>query len=390
MAYPTLGVMSTFGYQNVYIPGYQGDGESQKKFLVGFTLNEDAFALNNYVTVVGADKPQAYYLKFNSPDFVRVPFAAGDDLRWMDGTDRPRAQERPRFTNIKYELLRYGDHDFIGDMAEEFSDIGSLIPIMQQTFATQFMVRRAIAAQTALTTSGNYPTDGTTHYYSKWGVLANDSTVVGSGQTYPTGYFGVAGTNTGYDGTLDDPLLKKAINHGLNLIQRRSNSQVQPKDCALVINPNTAARIASTREIRSFIAQQPGVTEIVQGKAPFPYTGMQYGLPDYLYGLKVIVDGTTKNTSKQDHVNSDSQVYVVADNQISIVARPGSVAALPNSRPYSSLVLFQHKKWAMKPETFPDPENHRIKVAFHDMFTVQLVAPEITFTIKDISDPATS
>lgn len=383
MAYPTLGQFSTFGYQNVYIPGYQGDGESQKRFIVGFTLNEEGFALNNYVTVVGSDKPIAYYMKFKSEDFVRIPHAGGEDLRWADGTDRPRAQENPRFTNVQYELRRYGDQTTIGDMAEQFSDIGSLLPIVQESFATQFMVRRAISAQTALTTSGNYPT-ATTHYYAKYGVLANAAASLG----YPAGYFGTAGTQTIYDGTLDDAFIGKTLNHAMTLILKRSNGNVKPSDLILVMNPNTAARLAKTREIRSYLAQQAGSLDVLKGQTPGMWP--TFGLPNPLYGLKVLVDATTKVTSKQDHVNDDSQDWVVADDQISIVARPGSVAALPNSRPYSSLVLFQHKKWAMKPETFPDPENHRVKAAFSDMFTVELVAPEITFTIADVGDAATS
>lgn len=389
MAFPTLGVYSTFGYANVFIPGYAGDGESQKRFIVGYTLNEEDFALNNYITVLGADKPIAYYLKYHSQDFVRVPQAAGNDLRWADGADRPRAQENPRFTNISYELYRYGDQTTIGDMMEEFSDIGSQIPIVQDTFATQFMVRRAIATQTVLTTSTNYPSDGTTHYYTKWGVLANDSSIVGSGQTYPTGYFGTAGTSTGYDGTLDDPLFKKMVNHATGLILRRTNGRVKPQDLCLVVNPNTAARLAATREIRSFNAQQANSIDYTKGQGDFPMWP-SFGLPNPLYGLRVIVDPTTKVTAKQDHVNDEVQTYVVADNQVSILARPGSVSGMKGSAAYSSLVLWQHKKFAMKPETFPDVENKRLKIAFSDMYTVQLVAPEGSFTIADISAAATS
>lgn len=383
MAYPTLGQFSTFGYENVYIPGYQGDGESQKRFIVGFTLNEEGFALNNYVTVVGSDKPIAYYQKWKSEDFVRVAHADGVDERWADGSDRPTAPETARFTFIPYELRRYGTHTFLGDMAEQFSDIGSLIPPIQEQFASRFMVRRSIAVQTALTTSGNYPS-ATTHYYAKYGVLANAASSLG----YPTGYFGTAGTQTIYDGTLDDPFIKKTINHAVTLILRRSNGTIKPSDLLLVVNPNTAARLSATREIRSYLAQQSGSLEVLKGQTPSMWP--TFGLPNPLYGLKVMVDATTKVTAKVDHVNDDSQDWVVADDTIEIVARPGSVAAMSGSRPYSSVVLFQHKKWAMKPETFPDPENHRLKVAFSDMFTAELVAPEITFTIQAVDDPATS
>jgi hypothetical protein len=387
--YPGIGNFHTFGYHNVYLPGYMGDAETQKRLIVGFTLNDEDFALNNYVTVLGADKPEAYYLRYYSPDFVRVPEAAGKDLRWADGADRPKAGENPRFINQRFELLRFGDQTYLGDMAEDFSDIGPLIPTVQQTFASQFMVRRSIATQTELTTSANYPSAGTTHYYAKYGVLANDSTIVGSGKQYPTGYFGTAGTNTIFDGTINDPLLGKTLKHAVLTILKRSNGRVKPQDLVVMMNPTTASRLANTQEVRAYLAQQANSVDVLKGKGDTP-AWPTFGLPNPLYGLKVLVDATTKVAAKQDHVNEDTQSFVVADGLIAVMARPGGVAGMPGSSPLSSLVLWQHKKQAMKPETFPDPENRRLKIAFSDMYVVKLVAPEITFTIKDASDPATS
>lgn len=384
MAFPGLGQYSTFGYPNVFIPGYMGDGEAQKRFIVGYTLDEDAFALNQYTTVVGADKPIFYYMKWNSQDFVRVPHATGLDLQWHDGTDRPSAQENPRFTNILVELQRYGDHTFIGEMTEEFSDIGSMIPIIQESFATQFMVRRAIAVQTALTTAANYPSDGTTHQYTKYGILATNASTLG----YSASYFGTAGTDNIYNGTLDDPFIKKTIAHAVRLILLRSNGRVKASDLCIVISPWTAARLAATKEIRSYNAQSPVSIDYTKGTGDFP--AASFGLPNPLYGLKVIIEGTTKNTAKQDHVNADVQSFVMANDQLTIMARPGSVSGMAGSSAYSSVVVFQHKKWAMKPETFVDPENHRTKVAFSDFFAVEMTAPELTFSIDDISNVATS
>lgn len=377
MAFPDLGKFSTFGYQNVYIPGYMGDSESQKRYLVGFTLNEEKYALNNIVTVAGVDKPKFFYQRFYSQDFVRVPHAAGIDLRWADGADRPRAQEGPRFTNEPVEVFRYGDMTFLGDMAEDVSDMGSLITFHQTAFSNQFMIRRAIAAHTELTTSTNYPTAGTTHYYATWTALIADDTAQG----YSSGYFGTSGTHYGYSGTLTDPLLGKMIKHGVKQIQKRTNGQVTQKDLVLYMNPNTADRLANSQEIRTYLAQQAGSLAVLQGKEPSVFDTM--GLPTPLYGLKVLVDPTVKVTTKQDHTNDDTQQYVVQDGLISIIARPGSVTGIPGSAPFGSLTLWQHKKYAMKPSTFPDPENRRVKIGFEDMYAVKLVAPEATFTIAN-------
>lgn len=389
MAFPTLGVMSATGYPNNFIATYDGDKNAQGRLIVGWTLNEEAFALNAYTTVIGSDKPIFYYRKYKSEDFVRVVHADGYPERWADGADVPRSIEGPRSTNILVELERFGEMDFIGHMSEDFSDIGSEIPIRQAFFASRGMIRRALKVQGQLTDSTNYPSTGTTHYYTKWGIFANDSTIIGSGQSYPTGYFGVAGTNTGYDGTFDDTFFKKMLNHGMNLIQRRSNSQLQPKDLCLVLNPNTAARLAATREVRAFIAQQQGSLDVIKGKNP-TYNGMMYGLPDPFHGLKVVVDGTTRVSVKTSHTTDEAGSYLFPDNMVAVLARPGTVRGLPGTRPYSSILIWQDKKRAMKPQTFPDPENERTKVKFQDMFAARLIGGEIAFVIKDISDPATS
>lgn len=377
MAYPGVAAFSTFGYQNVFIPGYIGDKESQKRLIVGFTLNEDEAALNNYVTVYGADEPKFYYTRYYSPDFARRPHSTGVDMRWADAAERPKAQEGPRFRNQLVEMVRYGTVDYIGDMVVDLSKVGPLIPIRQQTFAGEFMLNRAIQTITALTTSTNYPSGGTTHYYADYGDLANVAVTLG----YSANYFGVAGTNTILDGTINDPLIGKVLKHGVLTILKRSNGRIKPQDLMLLMNPNTANRLANTQEIRAYMAQQVGSIDVIKGKEPSLWP--TFGLPNPLYGLKVIVDPTVKVTTKQDHVNEDTQGFVVPDGLIAIVARPGGVSGMPGSEGFGSLALWQHKTWAMKPETFPDPQNHRVALTFMDMFAVDLVAPEVTFTIVD-------
>lgn len=377
MAYPAVNVFSTFGYQNVYIPGYMGDGALQSRIMVGFTMNEDEFALNNYVTLFGADEPKFYYQRFYNADFVRVEHATALDARWADGAEIPRAHEGPRSTNQAVELLYYGERDYIGDRVVDLSKVGPLIPIRQNWYATRAMIRRAIQAHTALTTSGNYPSSGTKHYYATWNALATDAVTQG----YPANYFGVAATDTIFTGTINDPLCGKALKHGVLQILKRSNGRVKPQDLVLLMNPNTANRLANSQEIRAYMAQQVGSIDVLKGQQPALWP--TFGLPNPLYGLKVMVDATTKTTTKQDHVNEDTQAFVIQDGLVCILARPGAVTGMPGSEAFSSLALWQHKKWAMKPETFPDPQNHRVAIQFLDAYTVQLVSPEITWTIAD-------
>jgi hypothetical protein len=75
------------------------------------------------------------------------------------------------------------------------------------------------------------------------------------------------------------------------------------------------------------------------------------------------------------------QQFVIPDDFIAVLARPGSVAGMKNSRGFSSVVLFQETKRALKPNTFPDPRSERVEVAIQDMFTTDVVAPDCCFAI---------
>lgn len=377
MAYPTIGGFSAPGYQGIYIPGYMGDGETQRRLMVGFTLNEEDFPLNNYISVFPTDVPKFFYNRWNSADAVRVPFGSGDDERWADGAERPRDGEEMRMIAEAVEVFRYGKTSYLGEMAQDLSRVGNLLKINQNVQAGKNMLRRSIQTQTALTDSTNYPTTGTKHYYATWTALAADAVTQG----YPANYFGVSGTNFAADGTINDPLLGKALSHGVKQILKRSNGRVGMNDLCILMNPNTADRLKNAQEIRAYMAQQAGSIEVLKGQNPKMWP--TFGIPDPLYGLKIIVDGTVKVTSKQDHVNNDTQDFVVGDGLLSIIARPGSVQGMPESEAFGSLALWQHKKYAMKAETFADTYNHRIAYGVSDMFAVKLVAPEITFTIAN-------
>lgn len=383
MAYPAVQSFAVPGYQNVYIPGYMGDGEARNGILVGFPFNEEQWALPQYVTVIGQDKPKFYISRWYNADFVRRPHAASLDRRWADSAERPKAQLSPRQKFELIEMFRFGESAWIGDLADEFSDIGNLIKIEQENLAGQAMIDRSIQTQAAILTSGSYQT-APAHYYTKYGVLATNAASLG----YTAGYFGTAGTNTIADGTINDPLIAKTISHAVNTIALETNGRVTPKDLILVMNPITASRLAKTQEIRAYLAQQVGSLDVLKGKNPDYWP--EHGLPNPLYGLKVLVDYTPKVTTKVDNANEDTKTYAVANGAFEILSRPGGVTGMAGSRSFSSVCVFQHEKDAMKPETIPDPRSRRIEVAFTDFYVPVVVAPETAFIIQDVFDPATS
>jgi hypothetical protein len=383
MAFPAVQAFAAPGYQNVYLPGYMGDGEARNMLLVGFPFNEESWALPNYVTVIGQDKPKFFYARWYGADFLRRPHAGSLDRAWADGAERPRAQVGPRHIFQAVEMHRFSESDVVGDMAEEFSDIGSLIKIKQETLAGECMIDRTIQTQAKILTSGNWQSSPA-HYYAKYGVLANAAVTLG----YSTGYFGVAGVDNVSGGTINDPFISNLFSHAINTISLESNARVKPQDLVAVMNPITASRLAKTQEIRAYMAQQSGSLDVLQGKNPAFWPA--FGLPNPLYGVKILVDYTPKVTTKVDNINEDTKVYAVQNGAIEFLARPGGVVGMASSRSFSTVCIFQHEKDAMKPETIPDVRSRRTEVMLTDFYVPEIAAPETGFVVADVFDPATS
>lgn len=374
------------GYQNVYIPGYMGDGESQKKLLVGYSLNEDVVALNQWVTVYGTDKPVAYYTQFNSSDLIRQKNLSGNDRRWADGADRPNAFESPRFTNRQYQCLRYGEGLWIGDLSEEFTEIGSLITLNQEFLASRALSWRSIVATAKVTDPTSYFTTSvpnvTDNYFATWTTMkaALEAASPGPGQ-YPTGWFGA----TLYSGTITVPVVKRYLLQAIKEIGRRTNGRVTEKDLLVLMNPVTAVKLSATEEFVAYLAQQSGSLDVLTGKSPNISTST-YGMPNPLYGLKCVVDATTytlgaPEVATQTNIDYGLQQYVVPDNFIAVLARPGSVAGMSGSSGFSAMAIFQYVKQAMKPETKVDVWNKRTEVGLVDFFTAEMVAPDCAYAV---------
>lgn len=376
------------GYINVIIPGYMGDGEAHNRLLVGYALDEDTVALNQWATVVGVDNPIAYYPVFNSSDFVRLKDRTGNDRLWRDSAERPTAMQGIRFTNQRFELERYGESAYVGNMAEEYSQIGSLITLNQDQLASRALVWRSVVSAAIITDPTKYFTNAVPtifdNYFATWTSMA--ATLSGAGLPYPAGWFG---TDL-YSGTIAAPVFKRFLGHTAREIRRRTNGKVRISDLLFLANPNTFGKLAATEEMHAYVAQQAGSLAVLKGESP-DFVEPVYGLPQPTYQIKMVGDATAITLGAPlDLTPADiaaglsdygQQQYVIPDDSIFVLSRPGSVVGMRGSMGYSSVVLFQNKKRALKPTTFPDVRSERVEVAVEDMFTTEHVAPDCSFAI---------
>jgi hypothetical protein len=376
--------MTPFGYPNVFLPGYMGDREAQARLLVGYALNEDKIAMNKYITVVGSDQAKAYYPVFNSSDFVRLKNTTGNERKWADGADRPIAMQGVRFVNREFTLERYGESTFVGNLAEEYSQIGPLVTINQETLASRALTWRAVVTASVLTDSARYFTTTTPAvndtYFSTWTTMKTALEGTPGVKPYPTGWFGTSI----YAGTIAAPVFKRWVGHTVRTIQRRTNGQVKLSDLAIVANPNSWAKLAATEEMHAYLAQQSGSLAVLKGESP-DFDESVFGLPNPIYQVRPISESTTVVLGAPLDSDTDAdygnQTYTLPDDFFAVVSRPGSIAGMKGSMGYSSIVLFQNKSRALKPTTFPDVRSERVEVAMEDMFTLELVAPDATMAV---------
>jgi len=369
------------GYQNIIIPGYYGDSEAHARLLIGFTLNEDIVALNQWATVVPTDSPRAYYPIFNSSDFTRIKDTTGNDRRWQDSAERPKAMQGVRFMNREFQLERYGESAYVGNLAEEYTQIGSLVVLNQETLASRALVWRSIVAAASVTDPNKYFTTATPNkfdnYFTNWTTFL--SAVEGAGKPYPSGYFGA----NLYAGTIALPVIRRLFGHAAREIRRRTNGRVRRKDLLFLANPNTMGRLAGTEEMHAYLAQQANSQTVLKGESPD--SDEAEGLPSLVYKIRPCEEATTFTLGAPVDSATDAdygqQQYVIPDDFFAFLARPGSVTGMEGSRGFSSVVVFQNANRALKPTTFQDIRSERVEVAIEDMFTTDLVAPDCSFAM---------
>lgn len=190
-----------------------------------------------------------------------------------------------------------------------------------------------------------------------------------------------------YSGTMAAPVFKRFLGWACQEIRRRTNGRVKLRDLLFLINPITAAKLAATEEFHTYLANQQYSLNVLKGSDP-EFVEAVYGLPQPCYNVRVVADATCYVDGSPIMSLTDAdygqQTYVIPDDFVAILARPGSVAGMAGSRGFSSLVLFQNEERALKPVTFPDVRNERVEVAIEDMFTSEMVAPDCAFAVGDV------
>src|SRR5439155_57306 len=108
-----------------------------------------------------------------------------------------------------------------------------------------------------------------------------------------------------------------------------------PQNFNIVLNPNTASSLALSAEVHDYLKGSPdALDEIRTGQSP----NAMYGLPANMYGYKVWVEKTVRETTRVGGTLTRS--FVCPDNAIVFLSRVGGLEGLYGSPSFSTVTLF--------------------------------------------------
>jgi hypothetical protein len=352
------------GARNVFLPGYSK--QRQAELIQAYTLNEDRFALGNYVTITNVDTLEGVYPRIYGPDRIRVEDPTGRDVVWPDGRpvnlyEHDHNITKARRTNVRWSMQRYLRKDTLGYMLVEQSPFDE-VRLRQQDLAMKGQLFRTLSVISAINTSANWP--------GRYLTATALDTAAGGG-----------GAANWLAGSTTNPVMARAVGYMMTQLQLATIGAVAIGDMMMVMNPSTAWKLSLAAEIRQFVLGFPGALEMIRGRNP---SGREWFLPQPFFGVRVLVDDTIKVTGLPS-VHADTPVYAWPDGVIALLSRPGGITGGVGGGAFSSVHIFQLRGHNFKPMQEDMGRIHQAYyVALEDAFQPVIFAPEAGFVVTGV------
>jgi hypothetical protein len=332
---------------NTYIPSMVQDN-----LIVGYSRNVEDFAVNRYVQIVPTPKNQAYYLYVDGAAAVRLTNADLRNVVWPDGQKRPSSDNDLAEFEFKGIETKRRSHEFtVGDMAVEQAQ-WDILAVNSGFAATKAMTARTMGVLAALTGAS-------------WGSNTDSATDLGGGLANA--------------GTATNPIFKKIVNKAVQQIRKATFGAVKAKDLVMVMSPLVAESISESQEIHSYVKESPFALAQIKGDAPGQNTN--YGLPDVLYKIPVVVEDAYKVTSKRN-ASTLVSASVMDENKIYFVARPGGLQMPYGGISFSTLQLFVREDMSVEAEH--DTKNRLHQGYVTDDWGAYVVAPASGYEVTNV------
>lgn len=342
------------GGNNTFVPNMDASGN----LAVSFTRNVKDFALNSYVQIIPSKKTRGLYLNLTAEEAARLISSNGAQFAWADGVNAPAGFDGTEsFEWLEYLCKRRAYPVFLGDMAADQADF----PITDAHLAIkaqQAMSDRTLEVVTALTTTGNY---ASSNYSAVSSISGN------------TGKWD-ASTTARAD-------IKRSLNYAISQIKKSTLGVVKTKDLVLVIGVGTARAIAESQELIDHVKQSPDA--LAQFRGELPGRNLEFGLPDRLYGVEVIVEDAVKVTSAKGATLANG--YIFPASTAVLCSRVGALVGAGGAPNFSTVALFCYAGDDMAVETKHNVDDRRWEARIVDTRVAKVIAPAsgFVFTATD-------
>lgn len=330
------------GSFNTFIPDYETSGRLQ----VEYSRNPKSFPLNKYVGVKTTQKPLGYYLQITAAEAARV--VTQQDYYWPDGQDAPDDHAGTEsFQFPLFECARYSFGWTLGQMSVDNAAF-EVVAAHARIHAQKAMTARTKRVVSYITNSSNWPAAST-----------GTATSLGGG-TWSSS------SNT-------NQYILRTFLAVQNAIQKNSLGAVNPEFLTCVISPTLAQVIRYNSEITDFVKQNQAAFPALAGDKFF----MRWGIPERLYGVRVVVEDTVQVSTRKGVTVSPSHVF--PSTSAAFLYTPDGLEnnrePADNAPTFNTVTLFIQKGMDMAVETMNDPNNKLVRGRVIDMTAEVLTAP---------------
>ena len=349
MALPNVTALP--GPYNVFIPSF--GGKQQAKLIESFARDPKKFAVNGLLTRTPTDVLSGNWLQLRPEALARV--FSSTHYVWVDGQPFPQGNYNAQdFRAMPYTCQRYAMPDYVGEQTNE----QAVWPIESTKIDALGHIMMTLRAQNFYTLALNTSTYATSHVKTatQWSSIGG------------TGGFWSAGD-------IDNPIIKRSLLNIGDQIRRDTLSTVTYKDLTLVVSPPAAIAMADSKEIHSYLARS--VFALAQVRGDKPSQNGEWGLPDKLYELDLIVDPTLVTQSAR-LVVPGATADIMDDNTALVMAKPGALSANIGQvqSGFSTFHMFVYKGQEMVIKTMKDPWNQLTRLGIYETYDMKCVAPE--------------
>lgn len=333
---------------NTYVPV----ALAKDKLIVDFARDPKRFKVAQYTQVVPVEKDNAYYIYLDPDEAGRILNSDARDFVWYDGADARRSHAGTQEFDFRpYRTQRYIFDFQIGWKAARQAS-WEIVARHAAAKAQQAMTLRTQLAANILLDSTQYAADHVINATTAYGAWSSST---------QTNMYILKTLTAAAEKILDDTL-----------------GMVTKDDLVLVMGSGLAKKIAAAPELTEMIKYQAGF-DFLRGASE--RTNVSYGVPESLYGFKVVVDETRKVTSKKGGTRAVAPVW--PDNQAVLLARPGGMEGAANVINFAACCFFMLEE--MTVEQKDDPDNRRIAGRVVEDYDVRLVAPAAAVLITNIT-----